>query len=111
MASLKKFFSPPAALEAQRSQRESIALSRIGEIRILLKQLTLRVTETSLTCAGGAGVWPEFGSLGILVTIMSAFLSVLCVSNDPVPTGEWVVKYIFLIFNALDSSIDLMTPR
>ena len=50
------------------------------------------------------GVWPEFGFLRIPVTIMIAFLCVLCVSNDPVTTGAWAVnKMVCLIKHIVHS--------
>jgi hypothetical protein len=41
---------------AENAEGIHIALSRIGEIKILLKQPTLRVAEKRFNCAGGAGV-------------------------------------------------------
>ena len=51
------------------------------------------------------GVWPEFSSLRILVITIFAFLCVLCVSNDPVTTGEWAVnkKMVCLIKHIVHS--------
>jgi len=67
-------------------------LSRIGEIIILLKQLTLRVVEDHVSCAIGAGVCPEFGSLGILGIIIFAFLCDLCGSSDYANSGRTGVR-------------------
>jgi len=67
-------------------------LSRIGEIIILLKQLTLRVVEDHVSCAMGAGVWPEFSSLGILAIVKFAFLCDLCGSSDPANSGRTGVR-------------------
>ena len=50
------------------------------------------------------GVWLEFCGLRILVIIIFAFLCVLCVSNDPVTTGEWAVnKMVCLIKHIVHS--------
>ena len=77
---------------AENAEGIHIALSRIGEIKILLKQPTLRVAEKRFNCAGGAGVWPEFGSLRILVIIIFAFLCALCASSDPANSGRTGVR-------------------
>ncbi len=67
-------------------------LSRIGEIIILLKQLTLRVIEDHVSCAMGAGCDLNSSSLGILVIIIFAFLSGLCGSSDPANSGRTGVR-------------------
>ena len=52
-------------------------------------------------------MWSEFRCLRILVTIISAFLCALCVSNDPVETGEWVVNNMVCLVKRIVHSLAL----